>query len=111
MNLTHQPPRQKRPQFVSPALRASAKGQPCSLRLSCCNHDPETTVLAHLRFFGWAGVAEKPDDYLAVFACSSCHDEIDRRSNAGAWEFEDLLRGLGETLKAHFAAGRLVEGK
>lgn len=43
MNLTGLPPRQKRQQFVSPALRASAKGQPCALRLSCCNHDPETT--------------------------------------------------------------------
>ena len=109
MNLTRQQPRQKRRQFVSPALRASAKGQPCSLRLSCCNHDPETTVLAHLRYFGWAGIAQKPHDWLAVFACSACHAEIDRRD--GCFEFEDLLRALGETLTAHFEAGRMVEGK
>jgi len=110
MNLTGQIVSQKRPRLVSPQLRASANGQPCSLRLSCCNHDPETTVLAHLRFFGWAGVTEKPDDYLGIFACAACHDAIDGRSG-DLWEFEDLLRGLGETLRAHFLAGRLVEGK
>jgi len=110
MNLSGVPPRQKRLRLVSPKLRASAKGQPCTLRLPCCNHDQDTTVLAHLRFFGWAGVAEKPDDYLGVFACSACHDAIDGRGR-NLWEFEDLLRALGETLRAHFLAGRLVEGK
>lgn len=107
MNLTAQPVRQKRPQFVSPSLRASAKGQPCTLRLGCCNGDWDTTVLAHLRYFGWAGVAQKPHDWLAVLACSSCHDAIDRRD----WSqhgYEDLLRALGETLTAHFEAGRMV---
>lgn len=111
--ITPQALRQRQPRLVSAKLRASAKGEHCTLQLPCCNHNADTTVLAHLRFFGWAGVAEKPDDYLAVFACSACHDAIDRRSNAAVaqWEFEDLLRALGATLKAHFAAGRLVEGK
>ena len=110
MNLTGLPPRQKRQQFVSPALRASAKGQPCALRLSCCNHDPETTVLAHLRLFGMAGIGEKPDDWCAVFACSACHDAIDRRGGAteGLWGYEDLLRAMIETLRIQFAEGRLV---
>lgn len=43
MNLAHLPPRQKRPPLASPALRASARGQDCALRLPCCNHNPETT--------------------------------------------------------------------
>lgn len=38
MNLLRHPVRQKRQQFVSPALRASAKGQPCSLRTLSSAH-------------------------------------------------------------------------
>lgn len=109
MNITGQPLRQKVTRLVSPALRNSARGQPCTLRLPCCNHDTETTVLSHLRYFGWAGIAQKPHDFLGVFACSACHDAIDGRVNDdGFFGFEDLLRALGETLTAHFAAGRMV---
>ena len=104
---------QKTRNLVEPALRKSAQGEACSLRLPCCNHDPATTVLAHLRFFGWAGMGQKPPDYLAVFACSACHDAIDRRSDADVsqWEFEDLLRGLGETLRRQEAKGLIQFGK
>lgn len=84
--------------LVSTALRHAARGERCTLRLWCCNHDPETTVLAHIRMFGWAGMAQKPPDFLAVFACSACHDALDRRHNGEAWGFDDLLRALGETL-------------
>ena len=58
----------------STRARLAARGEDCQLRLSCCNHDPETTVLAHIRMFGWAGTAQKPPDYLGIFACSACHD-------------------------------------
>lgn len=110
MNLSGLTVRQKQPRLVSPALREAARGQPCALRLPCCNHDPETTVLAHLRMFGAAGIGEKPDDWCGVFACSACHDAIDRRGGetAGLYGHEDLLRALIETLRIHFADGRLV---
>lgn len=80
------------------ALRKNARGQSCTLRLDCCNHDPETVVLHHLRFFGWAGMAQKPDDLLGVFACSACHDAMHRRTS-GEWGWDDVLRALGETLQ------------
>lgn len=94
----------------SKPVRDSARGEDCALRLDCCNHNPQTTVLAHLRFFGWAGIAEKPDDFLAVYACSACHDAIDRRSDAecALWGFEDLLRALGETQRKLSAKGLLT---
>lgn len=94
------------------AIRQSARGEDCTLRLECCNHDPATTVLAHLRFFGWAGMGQKPDDILAVFACSACHDAIDRRSMADVslWGFEDLLRALGATLLRQKAKGLITMG-
>ena len=107
-NLAGLPPRQKQPPLVSRKLRQSARGQPCTLRLPCCNHDPETTVLAHLRYFGWAGVAEKPHDLLAVYACGACHAAMDSRdADSGMFGFEEILRALGETLMCHYHAGRV----
>ena len=79
-------------------LREAARGQVCTLRFGCCNHNPETTVLAHLRMFGWAGTSQKPPDFLGVFACSACHDALDRRNRAQEWGYDDVLRALGETL-------------
>lgn len=46
-----------------------------------CNHNPETTVLAHIRMAGLSGMGIKADDLLGSWACSSCHDAIDRRSH------------------------------
>lgn len=45
-----------------------------------CNFNSETTVLAHLRRANVAGMGQKPPDTCGVWACSSCHDEIDRRT-------------------------------
>lgn len=61
-----------------------------------CNFNPETTVLAHIRRAGVAGVGQKPPDLCGVFACSSCHDEIDRRTrNKRMGDLEgDLLDAL-----------------
>lgn len=86
----------------STRARLAARGEDCQLRLSCCNHDPETTVLAHIRMFGWAGTAQKPPDYLGIFACSACHDALDRRSNDAEWGFDDVLRAMGNTLIRQF---------
>jgi hypothetical protein len=63
-------------------LRESARGQECLVRLpGVCNFNPETVVLAHL---GGAGMALKKHDLHGAFCCSSCHDEVDRRT----WVFE-----------------------
>lgn len=54
--------------------RDGAKGQPCTLNLPCCNHDPATTVLAHRN---GAGMALKAPDHDAIDACSKCHAALD----------------------------------
>lgn len=52
-----------------------AKGQECTVRIpSICNHDPETTVLAHLN---GGGIGMKHPDLLGAWACSACHAWID----------------------------------
>jgi hypothetical protein len=44
-----------------------------------CNHDPDTTVLAHVRLVGVSGMGMKSPDLLGAWACSACHDVVDRR--------------------------------
>lgn len=65
---------QKVKRWKSKKYRDAAKGQPCTLRLSCCNHNTETTVLAHAN---GAGMGMKADDYNACDACSECHAALD----------------------------------
>lgn len=62
-------------------LTKAARGRDCQIRIpGVCNFNPETTVLAHYRLAGTCGTGIKPHDELAAWACSSCHDEIDRRT-------------------------------
>jgi len=84
-------------------LRTLAQGQPCYARLTgVCNGNPETTVLAHIRRGGIAGVGMKPDDVCGIPACSSCHDVIDGRVNLPSRDRvqvdADVLRGLVQWL-------------
>ncbi|MGP3134015.1 DUF1364 domain-containing protein [Serratia nematodiphila] len=62
-------------------LTKEARGRECQVRIpGVCNFNPETTVLAHYRLAGTCGTAIKPDDKQAAWACSACHDEVDRRT-------------------------------
>ncbi|KMK50923.1 phage protein [[Actinobacillus] muris] len=62
-------------------LRKEAKGRECQVRLpGICNFNPETTVLAHIRMAGITGARQKSSDILGAWACSACHNEIDRRT-------------------------------
>lgn len=62
-------------------IRKSAQGEQCQVRLiGICNRNPDTVVLAHYRLAGTCGTGMKPHDMQGAYACSSCHDEIDRRT-------------------------------
>lgn len=64
------------------SLRKLAKGKCCMVRLpGICNFDPATTVLAHYRLPGLSGMGMKSPDEIAAYACSACHDAIDRRAH------------------------------
>lgn len=105
-------PRKRERHGVSEAVRQSARGETCTLRLPCCCGGTETTVLAHLRLFGAGGMGRKPNDWRAVYACAACHDALDRRNSmtAGLWGFEDVLRALMETHDRLAAKGLLHVG-
>lgn len=76
-------------------LTKEAKGRECQVRLPCCNHNPETTVLAHYRLAGTCGVGMKPNDLQGAWVCSTCHDEIDRRTRIFENEFVRLAHAEG----------------
>ena len=63
-------------------LRKEAKGRGCMVRIpGVCTHNSETVVLAHVRLTGVSGMGMKSPDILGAWACSSCHDAIDRRAH------------------------------
>lgn len=91
------------------AIRDSAAGQPCSLRLPGCDLN-QTTVLAHVRTPG-TGVGYKPDDSMAVYACANCHDIIDGRKGQGIMEKEvkeRIIRGMAETHRHLIDRGLMI---
>jgi len=66
----------------SHVIKNAARGRECTIRIpGVCNGNWDTLVLAHYRLAGECGTGIKPDDSLAAFACSDCHDEIDRRTH------------------------------
>jgi hypothetical protein len=78
-------------------LRRSAFGQDCLVRLpGICNFNKETTVLAHLN---GGGMGMKKSDIQGAFCCSSCHDEVDRRTSKLPKELVELehRRGVERT--------------
>lgn len=85
----------------SKALRNAARGQHCALQFpGICNHDPETTVLAHLHD-GRQGRGIKADDTSAVHACSACHAALDEHRTGLSDEVlsKALLRALQATIR------------
>ena len=63
-------------------LRKEAKGRGCMVRIpDVCNHNSETVVLAHYRLAGVSGIGMKSPDVIGAWACSACHDTIDRRAH------------------------------
>lgn len=92
----------------SPILRNSARDESCTLRLPGCDGSNATTVLAHIRRFGWGGMSGKPADYKACYACGPCHDKLDSRDPSMPVGDDDILRAMGETLDRQFASGNLI---
>jgi len=82
-----------------PDFRKLARGRECMVRIpAVCNHDPSTTVLAHV---GGAGIARKASDLAGAWCCSACHDVIDGRVTTPVtrdmvklWHLEGVVRTL-----------------
>jgi hypothetical protein len=95
--------------LISKKIRNSARGQNCQVRIpGVCNHNSETVILAHVG--GGAGMGQKCDDIHATYACSACHDVIDRRIPNGDPRLIKLraLEGMVRTQKLLLEQG-LIE--
>ena len=92
-----------RPKYAMTNLRNLARDQECQVRIyGVCNHNPETSVWAHIRLGGVAGMGQKPPDLAGVIACSNCHDAIDRRTKTDLTQVQlesHILHALVRTLK------------
>lgn len=84
-------------------LRTFAEGKECQIRIyGVCNHDDNTTIWAHYRLGGVAGMGEKPPDLCGSLCCSACHDVIDNRvkSDLSRVQIEShMLHGMVRSLK------------
>lgn len=59
----------------------AARGEVCTLNIEgVCNYDTDTTVCAHISY-GQGGGARTTGPLAVCFACSSCHDAIDGRTD------------------------------
>lgn len=62
-----------------------------------CNHNPETTVLAHYRMGGLgSGTGRKPDDLFGAYCCSGCHDVVDLRDLDHFWSRDEIMKWFAE---------------
>ncbi|WP_286237966.1 nuclease domain-containing protein [Neptuniibacter halophilus] len=87
----------------SKALRDSARGENCTMRLpGVCNFNPETTVLAHVPC-GMGGMGMKGPDQISVYACSSCHDALDNRQPGHHISGWHMIHAIAET------QGKMIE--
>lgn len=94
-------------------LRKEACGRECQVRLpGICNGNSETVVLAHYRMAGLCGIGMKPDDLFGAWACSRCHDEIDRRTHVTDVDCARVahLEGVIRTQSALLREGKVKHG-
>jgi hypothetical protein len=65
----------KNKRLKSKKITDSARNEQCTLRIpGVCNHNPETTVFAHMN---GGGMGYKHHDIHGCYACSDCHDWLD----------------------------------
>lgn len=94
-------------------LRKLAEGKPCQIRIpGICNNDTRTTVLAHVRMAGLAGIGQKPNDLIGAWACHTCHGVVDGRikteftyGERRLMHLEGMARTINELVKLHLLEG------
>ena len=94
-----------------PIVRRAAQDQHCKLHIpGICRQHPQYTVGCHMRLFGLAGMAEKPDDIFIIDACDLCHAVFDSRDKwaDAALGWDDVLRAFMKTLYTRRASGLIL---
>jgi len=70
---------QKKKMIRSKKIKASARGEECTMEIEgVCSYNPETVVFAHCDDTRWGkGTAIKNDDWNGFYSCSQCHSVYD----------------------------------
>lgn len=73
------PAREKVPGKTRQAIRDSARGEECQVRLpGVCTHDPEKTIWSHARWLAAGrGKATKSVDLAGAYCCTACDAAFD----------------------------------
>jgi hypothetical protein len=102
------PMKSSRPKMTP--IRASARGQDCTLRFpGICNCNPETTAWCHSnRLADGKGMGLKAPDHHGCYGCSDCHawldggyagrmprEVVDARFDAARDESQEILKSKG----------------
>jgi hypothetical protein len=86
----------------------AARGEVCTLNIpGICNYDADTTVCAHLSYSEGGG-ARLTGPLSVAFACSDCHDAVDRRTDVDLDSRDRdfyLRRGQTRTINRLIAKG------
>ena len=112
MNITGQPiyAKGQKPGRSAP-IRNAARGATCTIAIpGVCRCDPAYTVGCHLRLFGLAGAAQKPDDLFIVDGCDLCHAVLDSRDKwaDAALGWDDVFRALLLSQSRRRASGLII---
>jgi hypothetical protein len=80
----------------STPIRASARGEECTIRLPMvCNFETDTTVLCHSnKLEDGKGMGLKAPDHCAAYGCSACHDVVDGRRPRPEGLSQELVHSL-----------------
>jgi|GEM_PF-1052514 len=88
-------------------IRASAKGEQCTLRFPCCTFKPEQTVWCHSNnYVDGKGAGLKARDEEGCYGCAACHAFLDG-GYAGHMKRElvdiyfDIARALSQAILQH----------
>lgn len=81
--------------IISDAIRQSAKGESCTMRLYGCLSGNETVVFCHAPGTGMKGIGMKVPDIFGFYACMSCHQKVDQHRDG--WDYKDIVRAIAET--------------
>lgn len=76
-----------------------------------CNHDPATTVLAHVRLIGISGMGLKSPDLLGAWSCSACHEYVDSKGGDPYLRRLMLLEGMARTQAELLKQGHITEAE
>lgn len=74
-------------------LRKLAKGRVCLINTPECSHDPERTMLCHIRRGNTGGMGLKPHDLLALPGCDMCNAVTDGNIRS-AWSKSEIDQAI-----------------